>query len=522
MSNVPVVLPSAAAGVPLIPTKRTRLEYSTVAKTDSVKKVVKIHTKICPDSIKISKKRQQNGEYRFEITSKCTNSNFFKKPDIDLLEKVLKTRARFDMHKNSRQKQLKITKKQPIVNEKLTFCTYNIRGIKGCQYEFNELMRVRQPTVVAVQETLLNKKSYRYKLPGYTVIESKSDQNLGGNGLFIDLKNNSGLQIFELKQHPHWMSAKKIGKTTDGNKFTVIIINLHFPSTGKRKKDAILTLNRHIQKITDNKKHQKIIVLGDFNMDKSKYNGMNMGRMIDHILYSGMGERLNYCKVSHTVDLKISLKIIEKHANMLLNHNRFAVLTANNAELGALCNDTATTITDTNPNVTDNCINNNPKELWNWIKFRTGKNRQFISNGPVLDKNKSLITDSKQKLNVWAKNFGNLAKDGTGNSQNKAKWTGVFTNTTNAFNICESNINWGEIVTALKGTPNNKASDTDIIPSKVWKLVQSEDEPESNLAKLILKLANKIYTSDGIPTIWTSSIVVPVPKKGDLNDPNNY
>ncbi|PVU88202.1 hypothetical protein BB561_005975 [Smittium simulii] len=40
MSNVPGVIPSAAAGVPLIPTKRTRLEYSTVAKTaikDSVK-----------------------------------------------------------------------------------------------------------------------------------------------------------------------------------------------------------------------------------------------------------------------------------------------------------------------------------------------------------------------------------------------------------------------------------------------------------------------------------------------------
>ncbi|PVU91745.1 hypothetical protein BB561_004232 [Smittium simulii] len=33
MSNVPGVIPSAAAGVPLIPTKRTRLEYSTVAKT---------------------------------------------------------------------------------------------------------------------------------------------------------------------------------------------------------------------------------------------------------------------------------------------------------------------------------------------------------------------------------------------------------------------------------------------------------------------------------------------------------
>ncbi|PVU94688.1 hypothetical protein BB561_002348 [Smittium simulii] len=91
----------------------------------------------------------------------------------------------------------------PDLIEKLTFCTYNVRGIKGCQHEFNELIRARQPTAVAVQEILLNKKSYRYKLPEYTVIVSKSDQNIGGNELLIALKNNSGLQIFELKQNPY-------------------------------------------------------------------------------------------------------------------------------------------------------------------------------------------------------------------------------------------------------------------------------------------------------------------------------
>ncbi|PVU95766.1 hypothetical protein BB561_001609 [Smittium simulii] len=39
MSNVPGVIPSAAAGVPLTPANRTRLEYSTVAKTGSDKKI---------------------------------------------------------------------------------------------------------------------------------------------------------------------------------------------------------------------------------------------------------------------------------------------------------------------------------------------------------------------------------------------------------------------------------------------------------------------------------------------------
>ncbi|PVU92198.1 hypothetical protein BB561_003989, partial [Smittium simulii] len=37
MSNVPGVIPSAAAEVPLTPAKRTRLEYSTVAKTSTTR-----------------------------------------------------------------------------------------------------------------------------------------------------------------------------------------------------------------------------------------------------------------------------------------------------------------------------------------------------------------------------------------------------------------------------------------------------------------------------------------------------
>ncbi|PVU90871.1 hypothetical protein BB561_004676 [Smittium simulii] len=165
------------------------------------------------------------------------------------------------------------------------------------------------------------------------------------------------------KQHPHWMKATIVGNTVDDKE-----INLHLPSAGKRKKHAILTLNRHVHKITDNKPHQKLIILVE-NPSGSRYNGLNMGRMLDHILYKSMGERPNYCTVLHTVDLsdhlpiqvkwgidsiiktkkisKISPKIIEKHANVLLNHNRFAVLADKNTDLDTLFNDTVATITDT-------------------------------------------------------------------------------------------------------------------------------------------------------------------------------
>ncbi|PVU94664.1 hypothetical protein BB561_002386, partial [Smittium simulii] len=56
MSNVHGVIPSAAAGVPLIPTKRTRLEYSTVAKTGYIDPATK-------------------NDYKFNFPSKNSQNN---------------------------------------------------------------------------------------------------------------------------------------------------------------------------------------------------------------------------------------------------------------------------------------------------------------------------------------------------------------------------------------------------------------------------------------------------------------
>ncbi|PVU95217.1 hypothetical protein BB561_001948 [Smittium simulii] len=71
--------------------------------------------------------------------------------------------------------------------------------------------------------------------------------------------------------------------------------------------------------------------------------------------------------------------------------------------------------------------------------------------------------------------------------------------------ICKSRINWSKIITALKYTPNT--AETDTVPSEVWKLDQNEDEPESNLAKLILKSLTKFipqmnFQNYGHPVWW--------------------
>ncbi|PVU95652.1 hypothetical protein BB561_001674 [Smittium simulii] len=77
---------------------------------------------------------------------------------------------------------------------------------------------------------------------------------------------------------------------------------------------------------------------------------------------------------------------------------------------------------------------------------------------------------------------------------------------------CEYNITptWNNITTALKTTPNNKAA------------VRDETEPKSHLAILINKLINKAWNECNLIGTNNTSVVVPIFKNGNRQDPNNY
>ncbi|OLY79708.1 LINE-1 reverse transcriptase-like protein [Smittium mucronatum] len=165
---------------------------------------------------------------------------------------------------------------------------------------------------------------------------------------------------------------------------------------------------------------------------------------------------------------------------------------------------------------------NEPKKMWEFIKYSTGKFKSNTSAGPVLDIHKNLIVDSESRLKVWENHFKNLATDTTGNSRTADKWEPMLDYDIESFPECDEPIKWSEITTALKEIPNNKASGTDGIPNEVWKLIKSEISPTSKMAKIVFKILKSIWDTGNIPEIMSTSIVVPVPKKGNLSDPNNY
>ncbi|OMJ12371.1 Transposon TX1 uncharacterized [Smittium culicis] len=145
-----------------------------------------------------------------------------------------------------------------------------------------------------------------------------------------------------------------------------------------------------------------------------------------------------------------------------------------------------------------------------------------VSNGILYDLDKNLITENSKKLEIWKQHFSDLAKDTTGDSCDPSKCQALLSDDSDYFPECDYSISWADITAALNDTPNNKAPGADGVPSEIWKLVMAEKLPTSDLAKIIFKIIKMMYDSGNIPKSMTTSVVVPVPMKGDMKDPNNY
>eukprot|EP00794_Sanderia_malayensis_P001285 gene1285-1417_t len=70
-----------------------------------------------------------------------------------------------------------------------------------------------------------------------------------------------------------------------------------------------------------------------------------------------------------------------------------------------------------------------------------------------------------------------------------------------------------ELDTTLKAIKNKKSPNFDNIPGEVCKSNALKNE--------LLQICNKVYNGE-IPSIWTKSCIIPIPKKGDLGLASNY
>ena len=146
-------------------------------------------------------------------------------------------------------------------------------------------------------------------------------------------------------------------------------------------------------------------------------------------------------------------------------------------------------------------VQQQPRKVWDIVKEITGKASTPASR---------IKGDTPQeRLNLWKDHFSNLLGQPPPDDTNPVRKIVQETLPikTNEFTI-------GELKVGINSLSINKSPGMDEIPAEVWK--------SGALNGPLLDVCNRMLIHGEKPDVWSKSIIIPVPKKGDLSSPQNY
>ncbi|KAI5175870.1 hypothetical protein PAEPH01_2202, partial [Pancytospora epiphaga] len=155
-----------------------------------------------------------------------------------------------------------------------------------------------------------------------------------------------------------------------------------------------------------------------------------------------------------------------------------------------------------------------------WIKSHIGSSMRSPSAGAVYaPQSTKVVTNPTDTLAIWAEHFRSLCVKGVPiDTINNRK----STSNAEIMDFMDAPVTWAEISATIKRTRRGKAAGLDRVPGEIYKLVENKQVPESGLAKSIMAVVNEVYSGSVFPKCWKGCVLVPVFKKGDPKDPNNY
>ena len=135
---------------------------------------------------------------------------------------------------------------------------------------------------------------------------------------------------------------------------------------------------------------------------------------------------------------------------------------------------------------------------------------------------------SARLVSCRSHHFAQLAHDSTGNSKNIENWRHLRRAPIASMASWDHILSWPDVVCAIKKLSSGKCPGKDGIAPEILKLIIGEEGsennslPQSNFGKALWNVMGRVWISGKIPMDWCCSLVVPIPKKGDLHNMNNF
>ena len=150
-------------------------------------------------------------------------------------------------------------------------------------------------------------------------------------------------------------------------------------------------------------------------------------------------------------------------------------------------------------------LGTNPKAFWNFIKTKT----KSKASPTILTEGGNEFSDPVTKANILNKFFHSLFTKDPDRIPPDVEIT-------NDPDLSELRVDIAEVLKELQALDTSKAIGPDEIPNKILKDFAHE------LARPITTLFNISLSTGILPSMWKTANIIPILKKGDPKQPNNY
>ena len=181
---------------------------------------------------------------------------------------------------------------------------------------------------------------------------------------------------------------------------------------------------------------------------------------------------------------------------------------ANRAVKNSVKTDKANFIEDLAKEAEDASAQGNMKQLYEITRKLAGKYKR--TDRPIKDKNGNVLTSDEDQLKRWREHFEELLNRPP--PQNPPD----ITPAEEVLQINCERPSKAEIEKAIHHMKRGKASGPDKIPAEA---IKADIETST---EILHDLLGKIWEQEEIPTEWKEGYLVKLPKKGDMQDCNNY
>jgi len=181
------------------------------------------------------------------------------------------------------------------------------------------------------------------------------------------------------------------------------------------------------------------------------------------------------------------------------------------------------------------------KEFWRWCSTWSGRGRVSQSMKPVYSEQHDgaadpvLVIEPAAILSAWAGHFGDLCTDVGNHSRDKQYWADhVHSLPTKEYEGTNLPLGWMEFALAIKRAQLGKSAGVSGVPIELYKICLQHPPgyegdprklpggPSSDFADAVFQVARGLFSATEIPEDFNTSLLTPIPKKGDLQRMTNF